>query len=195
MLRVEGLGKTYGERVALAGVSFALAPGTITAVIGGNGAGKSTLLRCIAGLAEHDGRVELERPVAYLPQSARLPAAASTAEIVELFSRISGRAAADVDPAWLGAGAERRAATLSGGEQQRAALAALFALDPRTLLLDEPTANLDDAGRAALAERLRGLAATGATIVVTSPAPQASALLGIADRVITLERGRLVDPA
>lgn len=194
MLRVEGLGKTYGERVALAGVSFALAPGTITAVVGGNGAGKSTLLRCIAGLAEHDGRVELMGPVAYLPQSTRLPAAASTAEIVELFSRISGSAAA-VDPAWLGAGAERRAATLSGGEQQRAALAALFALDPRTLLLDEPTANLDDAGRAALAERLRGLAATGATIVVTSPAPQASTLLGVADRVMTLERGRLVDPA
>ena len=188
MIRVDGLGKSYEENVALADVSFELPAGSVTAVVGANGAGKSTLLRCLAGLAAHTGSATLERPIGYLPQGAALPATATTGEVRALFARLGGRAPS-TGPA---DDADRTVSTLSGGQQQRALLAALFALAPRTLLLDEPTANLDDGARAVLVATLRELAAGGTTVVLTSPAPHAAALRQEVDRVLTLAGGRLV---
>ena len=188
MIVCEGVRKRFGERLALDGVSFTLPDGTLTAIVGANGAGKSTLLRCIAGLASHDGRVRAGAPLAYLPQGIVLPGRATAAELVSLFARLSigGRAVPAPDLP-----SDAPLATLSGGQRQRAALAAIRSAAPRTVLLDEPTANLDDGARADLAGWLRELARGGATIVVTSPASQTGAIDG-ADRVIRLDTGRLV---
>lgn len=187
MIRASGLTKTYGARVALAQVSFDVAAGSVTAVMGTNGAGKSTLLRCVAGLIAHGGTATVERPIGYLPQGAALPSGATVREVRSVFAQLGGRRA--VGTTMLD---DRRAATLSGGQHQRAALAALFALAPRTLLLDEPTANLDDAARAELFATLRDLARDGMTIMLTSPAKDAGALTHGFDGVLTLADGRLV---
>lgn len=187
MIRAHGLGKSYGTRVALEDVSFDLPSGSVTAVVGANGAGKSTLLRCLAGLARHEGSVTLEGPIGYLPQSASLPPGASVGEVRALLASL-GRGSA-VPPSEMD---DRRVGHLSGGQQQRAALAAVFGLAPRTLLLDEPTANLDDTARAELFATLAGLAQGGVTVLLTTPAPEAGAVDRRVDHVVTLSRGRLV---
>ncbi|MEK7862628.1 MAG: ABC transporter ATP-binding protein [Chloroflexota bacterium] len=187
MIRASDLTKSYGPRAALAHVSFDVAAGSVTAVIGANGAGKSTLLRCLAGLIAHGGTATVERPIGYLPQGAALPPGATVREVRSLFAQLGGRRA--VGTTGLD---DRPAATLSGGQHQRAALAALFALAPRTLLLDEPTANLDDGARAELIATLHDLARDGVTIMLTSPASDAGELAHAFDGVLTLADGRLV---
>ena len=197
ILRVEALRKTYGGRTVLDGISFEIAAGTLTALVGPNGAGKSTLLRCLAGVTPHEGGVHrfdgvpaARGAIAYLPQSPRLPAEATVAEIVAVFAVDRADAAVSFapDPA-------RRAGTLSGGEGQRAALAALLAMRPRLLLLDEPTADLDSAARRDLLRALTAARDGGAAVVLTTPAPQAAELVAAADRVLAIETGRIVADA
>lgn len=186
MIRAAGLTKAYGARLALEGISFEVPAGSLTAVVGPNGAGKSTLLRCLADLVAHEGVATVPRPIGYLPQGAALPHGATVREIRSLFAQLGGGCVggrADLD--------DRQVGTLSGGQQQRAALAALAALAPRSLLLDEPTANLDDEARAELFTALRDLAREGVTIMLTRPATEAGGRTWEFDCVITLAGGRL----
>ena len=190
IVRLHALTKHYGERVVLDRVTAEIARGTLVAIVGGNGAGKSTLLRCIAGLLDYGGEIDRpDRPIGFLPQSALLPQAATVGEIVRLFARL-GRGTEDVP---LPVARERTVGRLSGGEQQRVALAALLAMRARLLLLDEPTADLDADARAALFAELRLQRDSGTTVVLTTPAPFAHELVPVADRIFTLERGRLDD--
>lgn len=197
IVRVDALRKAYGSRTVLDGISFDVAAGTLTALVGPNGAGKSTLLRCLAGVTPHDGRITCfggvpaaRGAIAYLPQSPRLPAEATVAEIVAVFAvdRVGEAVSFTPDPT-------RRAGTLSGGEGQRAALAALLAMRPRLLLLDEPTADLDSAARRDLLRALTAARDEGAAVVLTTPAPQVAELVAAADRVLAIEAGRIVADA
>ncbi|MDO8562812.1 MAG: ABC transporter ATP-binding protein [Candidatus Limnocylindria bacterium] len=197
IVRVDALRKAYGSRTVLDGISFEIAEGTLTALVGPNGAGKSTLLRCVAGVTPHEGRITRfegtrapRGAIAYLPQSPRLPAEATVAEIVVLFAHDRADAAVSFAP-----DPTRRAGTLSGGEGQRAALAALLAMRPRLLLLDEPTADLDSAARRDLLLALTAARDAGAAVVLTTPAPQAVELVAAADRVLAIEAGRIVADA
>ena len=192
-----GLTKRYGERTVLDGIDLALREGEAAILLGPNGAGKSTLLRCLAGLEPHAGDVTVlgRRPgaaprgrVAYLPQSPLLPSAATVRELIALFARLAGREAAA--EAWVPAPG-RAIGGLSGGERQRVALAALFAMRPRVLLLDEPLADLDPDGRGAVLERLAALHDGGATVIVSTPGADRDALDAVADVTLELERGRL----
>jgi putative ABC transport system ATP-binding protein len=184
-------------------VTFSIPSGS-TALLGPSGSGKSTLLRLLNRLADPDeGSVrfqgtdvreldplELRRRVGLVPQLPA-PVPGSVADNVCFGPRLHGE---DVDPeppvrlAGLDASfLERDASRLSVGEQQRVMLARALALEPEVLLLDEPTAALDDAAKEAVEAALRGLG--GADLVlVTHDRAQAERL---AQRTIRLEAGRV----
>jgi putative ABC transport system ATP-binding protein len=191
----------------LRGLDLAIASGA-TAVLGPSGSGKSTLLRLLDRLVDPDagsvsfrGRdlreldpLELRRRAVLVPQlPAPLPG--SVADNVHFGAGLVGR---DVDPVRLLAlagldadFAERDARRLSVGEQQRMMLARALALEPEVLLLDEPTAALDDASKEGVEATLADLSGRAglSLIVVTHEAAQAARL---ADRVVRLADGRVL---
>jgi putative ABC transport system ATP-binding protein len=195
-----------GGRVVLSALSVELREG-MTALVGPSGAGKSTLLRLLNRLADPDsGTVEyrgrdvrdydvreLRREVALVPQlPALLPG--SVAENVGYGPRLCGRRC-EVERALGLAGldgsfAERAALQLSVGEQQRVMLARALALEPSVLLLDEPTAALDERSRDAVEGTLLDLHArvSAALIVVTHDQAQARRL---GQRILVLDAGRI----
>ena len=195
-----------GGRVVLSALTVELREG-MTALVGPSGAGKSTLLRLLNRLADPDsGTVQyrgrdirdydalaLRREIALVPQlPALLPG--SVAENVGYGPRLCGRGC-DLDRALALAGldstlAERAAHQLSVGEQQRVMLARALALEPAVLLLDEPTAALDERSRDAVERTLHALHArlSAALIIVTHDQAQARRL---GERVLVLDAGRI----
>lgn len=195
------LSRRYAGGRGIDTASADIAAGTLCAVVGGNGAGKSTLLRCLAGTVRCRGVASVagQAPgrarrgaVGYLPQGVVLPPRATVGEIVAVFSRLGGAAEPELDRDLVSVAPGRLMRELSGGEQQRVALAALLAMRPAVLLLDEPFAALDGAARAAALARLRSACDGGATVLVASPAPDLADLRLIMDRVLLLESGRIV---
>lgn len=198
----------------LADVSFSVNPGESVAIVGSSGSGKSTLLGLIAGLdvpsfgrvlldgenlfdLDEDGRAALRgRGMGFVFQSFQLLPGLTALENVMLPLELAGQAnAAEVarghlEQVGLGERVRHRPAQLSGGEQQRVALARAFAVEPRILLADEPTGNLDVHTGAQIIELLFELnRAQGATLVVVTHDP---ALAALCQRQLRLEAGRLV---
>jgi len=196
-LRVEGLGKTYGELEALADVSFELAPGELAAVLGPNGAGKTTLLSILAGAQRpSSGSVSVEpRSVGWAPQQPALYGKLTVEENLELFARLEGVAdprgavAAMLAQTGLEARARERVENLSGGNRQRVNVAIALIGGPPVLALDEPSASLDPAQRERLWEFVAGLAAAGTTVIFSTHGPGEAQRH--ADRVLVLDGGRL----
>jgi len=167
------------------GLSFQAFAGEITAVLGGNGAGKTTMLSLLAGLhAPHSGRVQVDgATVGLLPQNPQTLFVGKTVErdLAEILSDLRDESGRKLDKTEI---ARRIAAVaglcrletllpvhpydLSGGEQQRAALAKVLLRRPRTLLLDEPTKGLDAEFKQVLAGILRELTNSGVTVVMVS---------------------------
>jgi putative ABC transport system ATP-binding protein len=201
------------ETLALRGVSLSLERGEMVAVVGPSGSGKSTLLTCLAGLDEPDGgtvridgeritrRPEAERArvrargVGVLMQAANLQEHLSVLGNLWLAQRVAGRndperARTLLAEVGLEERADARPSTLSGGEAARAGLAVALANDPRLLLADEPTGELDPASGSSVLDLLTGLArAGGAVCVVTHSDRVAEA----ADRLVHLSDGSVVD--
>ena len=190
--------------VVLDDLSLTIGDGA-TAITGPSGSGKSTLLRLLNRLADPDrgtvhyrGRdvrdydvLALRREVGLVPQ---LPALleGSVADNVRYGPRLAGRDA-DIGSALARAGldasfADRRADRLSVGEQQRVMLARALALEPKVLLLDEPTAALDERSKDAVERTLLDLRGQVSFVLVTHERAQAERL---ADRTLWLEDGRL----
>jgi heme exporter protein A len=195
---LEGVGRAYGERVVLRDVSFALAPGETVAVFGANGAGKTTLLRILAGLLRpHAGRAtvlgakpELARGrIGLLAHEPMLYRDLSPRENLRFHARLHGVGFERVETVLARVGLELRAddpvRTLSRGMAQRAAIARAVLHEPALLLLDEPFANLDPGGTAAVAPLLTG----AARVLISHDAEQG---LAEADRVLGLRGGRQV---
>ena len=170
---LEGVGRAYGERVALRDVSLALEPGATLAVFGANGAGKTTLLRILAGLLRpHAGRAavlgaELPREayrargrIGLLGHEPMLYRDLSIRQNLEFHARLHGVAFARIDALLERVGMRARAdepvRTLSRGMTQRVAVARCVLHEPEILLLDEPYANLDPGARELVAPLLGG---------------------------------------
>jgi heme exporter protein A len=182
-IELEDLERRYGERVALAGVSVSVAPGSTLAVLGGNGAGKTTLLRVLAGLLRpHGGAVRvlgaalpaerwtLPAKVGYLGHEPLLYRELSGRENLRYHADLHGVPHSRIGTLLTELGIADRAdepvRDLSKGLVQRLAVARAVLHDPELLLLDEPRAGLDPAA-AELAEALIGRS-SGRTRVLVS---------------------------
>ena len=209
-LALEGLGKRFGDTESVSDVTLRVGPGELMALLGSSGAGKSTILRCIAGHLEPDAgevwiggermdqappekrnvgmvfqsyalfpHLNVRRNVAFGPERR----GASRSEASELADEM-------LDQVGLLELGDRYPRQISGGEQQRVAVARALAIRPEVLLLDEPLSSLDQTLRRELRSLLRRLQQSfGATTVwVTHDQEEA---LTVADRVAVLDRGRL----
>ncbi len=204
-LQLSGLGFSVAGRRLLGPIDAVLQQPGITVVLGANGAGKSLLLRLLHGLlppSEGSVRWNGERPeiarrrqafVFQRPVLLRRTALANVTYALALRGLDRGmrrqRAEAALRLVGLEAVAQRPARVLSGGEQQRLALARAAAVEPEVLLLDEATANLDPAATRAIEQVVRSLAATGVKILLTThDLGQARRL---AEEIVFLDRGCL----
>jgi tungstate transport system ATP-binding protein len=194
-----------GDIPILAGVNLAIEAGPPTVLIGPNGSGKTTLIKLAMGLLTPTvGRIRSDRAALATRRSAivfqkPVMLRRSAAANVVFSLRTAGRRA-DADTAasllarvGLAALAPRPARRLSGGEQQRLALARALAREPEVLFLDEPTASLDPAATKAVEEIIARTAAEGVKIVMaTHDLGQARRLAG---DVVFLAKGRVVEQA
>jgi iron complex transport system ATP-binding protein len=209
MLAAENLTLARGGVRVLAGLTAALEPGTITAIVGPNGAGKSSLLLGLAGLlAPSSGRVTLDgqdlatlppreraQALGYLPQTPDIAWDVSVDSLVALGRlpwRDRGAEAIDAAIAALDLHGlrQRPVSRLSGGERARVLLARVLAGAPRWILADEPLAALDLAHQLALIAHLKACAASGQGVVVVLH--DLAHAMNHADRVLVLDRGALV---
>jgi heme exporter protein A len=219
VITARGLGRRFGGRVAVSGVTLSLEQGDTLALFGPNGAGKTTLLRMLAGLlrpTEGSGTVdgiplpggaELRAAIGYISHASMLYAALTARENVELTARLFGvrdpRAAATraLERMELADRAETPVRQLSRGMQQRVSIARATVHDPRVVLLDEPFTGLDDSGSAALGAHLAALRAAGTTMVlVTHQIAEGLALathaaIMHAGALVRLEKGETIDPS
>jgi energy-coupling factor transport system ATP-binding protein len=211
LLRLEDVTHRYGETTALAEVSLEIGCGEFVAVVGRNGSGKTTLVKHLNGLLHpHEGRVRLDGldvatltlerlaervgyvfqdpdhqlfaatvwdEVAFGPTNLGLPRAEVAARVEEALAAV-GLEALDEDPFLLDKGA-----------RQRLAVAAVLAMRPQVLVLDEPTTGLDHGEQRRMLELLRRLRRGGRTIVVVTHTPWVIA--EYAERVLLLDAGRL----
>ncbi len=203
-IKLRGLSRAYGDRLALREVSLELAAGETLVVLGPNGAGKTTLLRVLATLLRPSGGevsvlgAELPREgwrvrgrIGYLGHEPLLYRELSVAENLEFHSRLHGlgpggaeRARELLERVGMGAAASERVHELSAGMCQRVAVCRALLHEPDLLLLDEPQAHLDP-GASALVEPLIG-AGSGPTRVVVTHDPEAG--LEEADHALVLRR-------
>jgi ABC-2 type transport system ATP-binding protein len=210
-IAVEGLVKRYGDVEAVAGITFAVPRGTVFGLLGRNGAGKTTTLECCIGIGRPtSGSVRVlgldptdRRDLARLRpligvqlQATSLPEKANVGEVLELYAAYYGiapRAAEMAERVGLDGKLDRQIAQMSGGEQQRLALALALQHDPEVLFLDEPTAGMDAFGRRILWGEVERLRDGGKTIVLTTHYIEEAERLS--DRICMIQRGKIVAEA
>ena len=207
-LMLEDVSLLAREVTILDHVTLTIAAGAPTMLVGPNGSGKSSLMRLAMGLASpsrgrvtYAGRIDVppvrraivfQRPVMlrrtasgnlrYALAAAGIPRAERDAAAQELLDRVG-----------LGALSERPARRMSGGEQQRLAIARALAKAPEILFLDEPTASLDPAATKATEDIIAGIAARGIKIVMATHDLGEARRLG--GEIVLMNRGRIVEVA
>ncbi|HTJ39885.1 MAG TPA: ATP-binding cassette domain-containing protein [Dactylosporangium sp.] len=210
-IHVFGLRKRYGDKVVLDGIDLDVPAGAIFSLLGPNGAGKTTMVHILATLLPPDGGRALVagHDVAQRPAAVRA-AIGVTGQFSAVDNLLTGeenlllmadlhhlsrregrrRAAQLLERFELTDAARRTPATYSGGMKRRLDLAMTLVGDPRVIFLDEPTTGLDPRSRRTVWQIVRGLAADGVTIFLTTQyLDEADQLAG---RVAVLDRGRIV---
>lgn len=204
ILVVRGLTKRYGDKAAVRDLSFTVAEGAVTALLGLNGAGKTTVLRTVLGLANptsgaalFEGRRyrELTNPSAVVgavlddhgqhPDRRAIDHLRAVAAAGRIDPRRCGEALGEVG---LAESARARIRTYSLGMKQRLGLATAMLGEPRMLILDEPMNGLDPQGIRWLRERLRRFAESGGAVLISSHV--LAEVEQLADSVLILDRGR-----
>src|SRR5581483_3240587 len=189
VLTCRDLRKRYGERVAVAGVSFEIAKGECYGLLGPNGAGKTTTISIVCGLTERDAgevivagepidhrSVDARRHIGYVPQDVALYPTLTAQENLRFFARLEGLTGAVADErvraALTAVGLEDRATErldrFSGGMKRRCNLAAGILHEPELLMLDEPTVGVDPQSRNAIFELVEKLCAAGMSVLYTT---------------------------
>lgn len=218
-IHAEDLWLCFGATPALRGASLNVAPGEVVALMGPSGCGKSTLLHCLAGVVPPDrGEVIVDgvrldrvrerersalrlRRMGFVFQFGDLVPELTLAENVALPLRLTGlgrrlaaeRAVRALERLGVGDVADRRAGQVSGGQQQRAAVARAVAHEPAVLFADEPTGALDTVTGEAVLDGMVGLAReTGTTVLLVTHDNRVAAH---ADRLVTMRDGEVDDPA
>jgi branched-chain amino acid transport system ATP-binding protein len=212
ILELDGVVGGYGAMTILNGTSFTVKRGAITTVIGPNGAGKSTVFKAIFGLLKlREGRIRfdgrditgwnqrklLEAGICYVPQGRNIFPELSVRHNIELGTVAAGsgitdmpqrlEAALDRFPA-LRAKAEQQASTLSGGEQKQLEIVRGLLLDPKLVLIDEPSIGLSPLMVQETFGILKDLRAKGVSILMVEQ--NARSALDISDEGLVLELGR-----
>ena len=209
MLEIKSITAGYGGVTVLREFSLSLQNGEILCLLGRNGAGKTSALRAIMGLMQvRQGSIVFDgeeltrlpahevprRGIGYVPQGRRLFAELTVEENLKvgLMTRNSPGSVMDHALTLFPALKERlnqRAGTMSGGEQQMLAMARALCIDPRLLLLDEPTEGLMPSMIERIRQSVRDLKAHGVTTVLVEQ--RVDAVLPVADRVAFVEHGRV----
>ncbi len=205
LIQARGLGKVYGGKPAVVDLSFDVAPGSVTGFLGPNGAGKSTTMRLMLGLDHGTGTTtfdgvpftELREPMRHVGalleakpfhptrtarNHLRMVAAANSIPLSRVDEVLDQLGLAEV--------ARKKPRTFSLGMGQRLGLAAALLGDPHTLILDEPANGLDPQGIQWMRVLLKGLAASGRSVFVSSHLLSEMALL--ADQLVVIGKGRLI---
>lgn len=209
MLRIRGLDAGYGGNRVLHGVALDLCAGEVHCLVGRNGAGKTTLLRAMMGLVTiHQGEILLNdteltnlpphkvplQGIGYVPQGRRLFADLTVAENLEISLMTRQRGDAGYAQALalfpvLGQRLQQMAGTLSGGEQQMLAIARALCLQPRILLMDEPSEGLQPSMIARIGEVITRLRQEGVAILLVEQ--RVATVQALADRASFIENGRM----
>jgi ABC-2 type transport system ATP-binding protein len=206
MIEVRGLSKHYGERVAVDDLTFTIKPGTVTGFLGPNGAGKSTTMRLILGLDRPTGGTATVNGKQYRDLAAPLHEVGALLEARAVHTGRSGynhllalaqthgipRGRVDevIELVGLESVARKRVGSFSLGMGQRLGVAAALLGDPATVVLDEPANGLDPEGIRWIRNLLKGLAAEGRTVFLSSHLM--SEMEQTADHLIVIGRGRLI---
>ncbi len=212
-IAVHNLSFSYGAQRVLSDVSFTAADGALLAVLGPNGVGKSTMFRCMLGLMnDYTGTIavndtdirtlsarQMARRIAYIPQSYYPTFHYSVLDMVLMgtahqlspFALPGDEQAAVAEQALAQVGMQHLSARsfqrLSGGEQQLTMIARALAQQAKILVMDEPTSNLDFGNQLRVLSCIKGLAADGYTVLLSSHNPQHA--LTYADRILALIDG------
>lgn len=209
MLQIENLNSFYGNVQVLRDFSISVAAGEILCLLGRNGAGKTTALKSILGLLPpRNGRRILDgmdisdfsaediprQGIGYVPQGRRLFTELTVRENLEvgLMTRGSGKAAFDRAVSYFPKLAERftqQAGTLSGGEQSMVAIARALCVEPRVIMLDEPTEGLMPSMIQAIRDVVTRLRSDGVAVLLVEQ--RIDAVLPVADRIAFMDQGRV----
>ena len=206
MIRIRELTKRYGPTTVLDRFSLDVSPGESVALWGPNGAGKTTVVRCILGLVDYDGSVEVDgldarsrgkavrSRIGYVAQELSFYDDMAVIDVLDYSATLRGIDLDRVDEVLslfhLDEHRVKRVAELSGGLKQRLALATALLPDPPVLLLDEPTSNLDAHSREEAIELFEGLREEGRTILLTTHHMEEMGML--VDRVVAMDDGHIV---
>lgn len=211
MLRIEGITAGYGPVTVLRNLTLDVGTAEIMCIMGRNGAGKSTLLNCIMGLVPaRSGSITLHgtvlhtlsahrvpcQGIAYVPQGRRLFGPLTVAENLEIGLMARGLGAETREKVLklfprLRERLGQIASTLSGGEQQMLAIGRALCLEPRILLLDEPTEGLQPSMIALIRDVVLQLREDGVATVLVEQRPDA--VLRMADRIAFMAGGTVAE--
>ena len=208
LIEARGLGKRFGDTVAVRDLDFTVEPGMVLGLLGPNGAGKTTTIHMLTTLIPIDVGTasiggfdiatqpfEVRQMIGLAGQQAAVDEKLTARENLRLFGRfykipktiLAPRIEELIDRFQMSGFADRQAVTYSGGERRRLDVVAALVADPPALFLDEPTTGLDPRSRAALWTAIEDLAADGAAIVLTTQYLEEADRL--ADQIVMIDQG------